>query len=465
MHLLYTLALLLAILVASPWWITAMLVSGKYRQGLNERLGLVPDRILHPPFEATVWIHAVSVGELVASSPLIHQLRSHLAKAHPGVRVVVSTTTRTGQQLAREKFGAENVFYFPLDFPWAIERYRKALRPRLLVLLETEFWPNCLHAAERHNIPLAVVNARISDRSYPRYLRLRLLWARFLRPLSIALAQSEVDAERLQRIGVAAGKIRVLGNLKFDSDPAHSPEAAVVETLRQHLPPGAPVWVCGSTAPGEEASILEAHAFALRTLPGLVTILAPRQPERFDAVAALLPEQSLRRSVWFKNPRPIAPGSLFLLDSIGELAPVYSLGTVAFVGGSLFAPGGGHNPIEAASRAVPIITGPFTQNFRGICKALHHAGAMVTSTPASLARDVTYLLQHPRQSADRGQRALQIVQDNRGATERTLQHLLQLLEPGTCEPPSQATEAEIAWANSGRSPLAPASVSPAQPPT
>jgi 3-deoxy-D-manno-octulosonic-acid transferase len=432
-----------------------MLLSGKYREGLSERIGRVPARLRHPPgIKSTIWLHAVSVGELLAAAPLISELGQHLGAKHPDVRVVISTTTRTGQKLAREKFGAENVFYFPFDFPWAVNRYVRALKPRLLVLLETEFWPNFLHAAQTNQIPLAVVNARVSDRSFPRYRRLRHFWARALSSVSLALAQSEVDSERLQRIGLPAGKVRIVGNLKYDAEADAVQTSQVAEALRRSLPTGSPVWVCGSTAAGEEAAILAAHADALATAPGLITVLAPRRPERFAEVAAILPANSVRRSEWMANPTPIRPGSIFLLDSVGELASVYALATIAYVGGSLFPPGGGHNPIEPARFSVPVMSGPFTQNFRGIATALLDRGAMLTSTPDSLAKDLIYLLAHPQRSAERGQRGRQVVEESRGATGRTLQYLLQLVDPETYEPPSYATEAERAWQASGRTSLA-----------
>lgn len=433
MYTLYTLALLVAVLVSSPWWLAAMLVSGKYREGFSERLGRVPQRIRQrvAPHSttSTIWIHAVSVGELLAAVPLIQLLQQDLAVTRPDCKVVISTTTRTGQTLAREKFGADSVFYFPFDFRWCIEPWLKVLRPDLVVLLETEFWPNFLHRVQRAGIPLAVVNARISDRSFPRYRALSFLWRILLRPVTVALAQSELDAERLLQIGINAGRIHMTGNLKYDTQLIEEPQSDVVTFLRQNLPDGPPVWVCGSTAEGEEAALLEAHRETQRYEPGLILILAPRHPERFAAVAAMLPPTAVRRSEWMLNPTPIEPGSIFLLDSIGELASVYALGYLAFVGGSLFPPGGGQNPLEPASFAVPILAGPYMQNFRGVTQALLDAGALLTVTPQSLAKDVTYLLEHPGQAFERGERASAQVEANRGATERTLHQLIRLL-PG-----------------------------------
>jgi 3-deoxy-D-manno-octulosonic-acid transferase len=415
---LYSVALALALILGLPYWLAVMLFSGKYREGLSERLGFVPRR-LRPSSsgEKAVWLHAVSVGELLAAEPLIAALRAR------SLRVFVSTTTRTAQQIARQRFGADSVFYFPLDFTFLHRRYLRRLEPSLLVLMESEFWPNFLRAAP--GIPLGVVNARISDRSFPRYRKLRFFWKEVLAPVTRFLAQSPTDAQRLIAIGAPAARIEVIGNLKYDLAPVG--ELHLLATLRDHLPSGARVFVCGSTMEGEEAALLSAHHAALLSVPNLVTIMAPRHPERFDVVARMLPANSIRRSSWGLAPTPIPPGSIFLLDSIGELAAIYSLATVAFVGGSLLPPGGGHNPLEPARFGVPTLAGPHTQNFRDITSALELASALTVVTPASLSAELSSLLTQPELTAERGRRALAVVQTNQGATQRTLDALLQSL--------------------------------------
>ncbi|HZZ38587.1 MAG TPA: glycosyltransferase N-terminal domain-containing protein, partial [Acidobacteriaceae bacterium] len=217
MLILYSLALLLVLVVSSPWWLLRMATSGKYREGLAERLGRVPERVRRSlGGEQRIWIHAVSVGEVLAASRLIEELERRLAEIGPGPswRVMISTTTRTGQALARERFGPERVFYFPLDFGFAVRSWLGAVRPRMLLLAETEFWPRMLAECRRAGIPVVVVNARISDRSWPRYRRLAWLWRRILRGVAVALAQSELDAERLRALGVK--NVQVGGNLKFE---------------------------------------------------------------------------------------------------------------------------------------------------------------------------------------------------------------------------------------------------------
>ncbi|HTW46983.1 MAG TPA: 3-deoxy-D-manno-octulosonic acid transferase [Acidobacteriaceae bacterium] len=416
MLILYSLALFLLLVVGSPWWLWRMAVSGKYRRGLSERLGFIPDRIRSSfAGQPVVWIHAVSVGEVLAAGRLIGELALRL----PDHRVLVSTTTLTGQTLARERFGADRVFYFPLDFAFAVRSWLGVLRPCMLVLLETEFWPRMLTECRRAGIPVAVVNARISDRSWPRYRRLAFLWKRLLGGVSVALAQTELDAERLRALGPA--DVRVTGNLKFDVCAAKT--AAVTAALREHLPPGAPVLVCGSTLTGEEDLLLDSLP------PGIVTVLAPRHPERFSDVAQTLDRRgvpSLRRSAWMQAPAAIPAGTVFLLDSIGELASVYALATAAFIGGSLV-PMGGHNPLEPSQFGVPIVMGPSFENFRGIVDLLRRHNAIRIAAPAELKAALADMLSASPEAHAMGARAREVFAAEAGATERTVQALLALL--------------------------------------
>jgi 3-deoxy-D-manno-octulosonic-acid transferase len=415
MSVLYSLALTLVLVAGSPYWIFRMAASGRYREGLSERLGFVPRRLKKREEQPVIWVHAVSVGEVLAASSLIAQLSVRA----DGYRVVVSTTTRTGQKIARDRFGADNVFYFPLDFAFAVRAYLRALRPRLLVLLETEFWPRMLAECHRAEVPVAVVNARISDRSWPRYFRLRRLWRRLLSPTALVLAQSEEDAERLMAIG--AGNVEVAGNLKFDIRVARP--APVTEALRQFLSPDQKVIVCGSTLEGEEEMLLDAVP------ESCITILAPRHPERFAAVIQLLKRKHarwLRRSEWLRAPERLRPGTILLLDSIGELASVYSVASLAFIGGSLV-PSGGHNPLEPAQFAVPILMGPSYENFRSMVEVLKSVQAIQIVTPETLRPAIANLLDHPDEAVAMGERARAIFDSEAGGTDRTLTKLLNLV--------------------------------------
>jgi 3-deoxy-D-manno-octulosonic-acid transferase len=424
----YSLAWAAALAVGAPWWLWKMATTGKYRAGLAERLGRVPRRLFSGgDSRRVIWLHAVSVGEVIAISGLVRELQAEAA----GCRVVVSTTTRTGQQVARERFGSENVFYYPLDFALAVRAYLRRLRPQVLVLAETEFWPRMLRECRKAGVPVAVVNARISDRSYPRYLRLRRLWRRILRGVAMALAQSDQDAARLIAIGVPADRVRLGGNLKYDVRAnAASPFAA---SLGSALPGSAKMLVCGSTLDGEEELLIRAWPSWVAVEPELRMVIAPRHPERFAAVAALIERSGIRwsrRSVWqARGEVAVEPGSILLLDSIGELAAVYSLASVAFVGGSLVA-AGGHNPLEPAQFGVPILMGPHYENFREMVEKLRARDAIRIVDAAELGPSLLQLLHDEAEARAMGARAQAVFLAEAGATSRAVEAIVALLERG-----------------------------------
>ncbi|MFZ1085241.1 MAG: 3-deoxy-D-manno-octulosonic acid transferase [Terracidiphilus sp.] len=420
----YNWSLIAALLVGAPWWLWCMATKRKYREGLGERLGRIrPELRQERPL---IWVHAVSVGEVLAVSRLVKTLDAAL----PDYLIVVSTTTRTGQALARERFGAKRVFYCPLDLPWAVQTVLNALQPRLLVLAETEFWPNLLSNCYRRGIPVAVVNARISDRSWPRYRILRRLWRPFLSRLSRVLTQSQTDADRLMAIGCLPERVSVAGNLKFDVRAAEEAEA----TLQlKELAHGLRFVVAGSTLEGEEAALLEAWLQMLEADPQLVMVVAPRHPERFNAVAALLESSGVswvRRSGWMDQTvetlKPLHGGQFVLLDTIGELASVYSLASVAFVGGSLV-PAGGHNPLEPAQFGVPIVMGPHYFNFRAITEDLIAHDAICITENKNLAKVLVDLRCDRSEAQAMGERARQVFDSQAGATGRCVEALKELL--------------------------------------
>ncbi len=420
---LYTSALFVVLVLGLPYWLLAMATHGKYREGLSERLGWVPDRLREGDARKTIWVHAVSVGEVLAASRLVNELSA----CAPQYRVLLSTTTRTGQRLARERTGATHTFYFPLDFPWIVRRYLRVLDPVLLVLVETELWPNLLTACRQNAIPVAVVNGRISDRSLRRYMQLRRMWKGILSGVSIVLAQSQEDVKRLKAIGAPPGRVSFAGNLKFDVRSAEP--APITTTLREKLPTGTRVLVCGSTLEGEEEILLDAFHQLLKTIPDCVMILAPRHPERFGRVVQLMKnrkETFVRRSNWMKRPVKIKPGTVILLDSIGELASVYALASVAFVGGSLV-PAGGHNPLEPAQFAVPVVMGNHYANFRAIIDTLLQAEALKLATTETLVPMLENLLTDHEAANALGVRALEVFHHESGATGRAVTALLGLL--------------------------------------
>ena len=423
MYSFYSLLLFLVLILSAPWWLLQMLRHGKYRTGWRERLGKLPDRLFHQVSPDTIWIHAVSVGEVLASSRVAEEMKAQL----PGWRIVVSTTTDTGQKLARERFGVDNVFYFPLDVPYAVRAYLQALRPKLLVLAESEFWPNLLRWAKSSGVAVAVVNARVSDRSLPGYLRFHGLLVRVLMNVDLFLAQSDEDARRLVQIGAPADRVQVSGNLKFEvkapTEPAIvSSFAAALE--REEI---GPVIIAGSTLEGEETMLLEMLQPVLSRYPAALLVLAPRHPERFGVVASLVASSGLRsqgRSQW-DGEKPIA-GGVFLLDTIGELASLYQFADIAFIGGSLV-PRGGHNVLEAAQFGTAILVGPHTENFRDIVEVFRKASALQVVTPQSLIPAVLQLLEIDVEREALGRRAVEVLRSQQGATERTVSALLRLL--------------------------------------
>jgi len=426
MYLVYSALLAVVLVLGLPYWLLRTMRHSKRHIGLAERLGKVPERLARHQSRPAIWVHAVSVGELIAVSDLI----TELTRRFPGHRVVVSTTTAAGQTLARTRFGRNSVFYFPLDFRFAIRPYLRTLRPQLIVIAETEFWPNFLRLAHQGGARIAIVNARISDRSYPGYRRFRRFWMRVLRPIDIFLTQTEEDRRRLGDMGASVERIQVSGNLKFDvSLPSPT---AIVSSLRsafQQAQAG-PVLVCGSTVDGEEPLLLRAFENVLASHPRAVMILAPRRLERFDEVAQLLQQLGIRfwrRSLWSGDP---ISGGVLLIDSIGELASLYALGDVAFVGGSLV-PRGGHNIIEPARHGVPIVVGNHTENFRDIVGLFQSRDAVRVVGPAELPLVFLELFSNEAERTALGRRAADTLRSQTGATQKTMEALEKLLKPSS----------------------------------
>jgi 3-deoxy-D-manno-octulosonic-acid transferase len=434
-YFLYSLVLGAGLLLSLPFWIYQILRHGKYRTGFSARMGSVPLRLAAAKTSSSkpvIWVHAVSVGEVLAVSGLVEEMRRSL----PRHRVLISTTTDTGQELARKRFGEENVFYFPLDFAFAIRPYLQTLQPELVVLAETEFWPNFLHQAHASGARIAVVNARISDRSLPRYRRFRWALLKMLAHVDLFLAQTPEDSQRLRGIGAEAGRVHVTGNLKFDVNLPSPPP--IVESLRRSLAAegAGPALVCGSTVEDEEPVLLKAFENVRVSHPRAVMMLAPRRPERFDEVAILVQQlgiPSSRRSRWAGEP---LAGGVLLVDSIGELAALYALADVAFVGGSLV-PRGGHNIIEPAQHGVAIVVGNHTENFRDIVALFQSRDAVRIVGVSELPLTFMQLLADDAERRALGRRAEETMRSQMGATARTLKALKTLFaEGGDHEPVS-----------------------------
>jgi 3-deoxy-D-manno-octulosonic-acid transferase len=301
------------------------------------------------------------------------------------------------------------------------------LHPSLLILMESELWPNLMNVCSERGVRVAVVNARVSDRSLPRYLRLRRLWRPLLERVSVYLAQSEENARRLVQIGAPEKRVRVAGNLKYDVRA--SEESAMTKLLRERLPSGTKVLVAGSTLDGEETMLLGAWPRVLESVPGAVMLLAPRRPERFGTVAGLVSENGFtmkRASELREQGGEIASGSVVLLDTIGDLASAYSLGAAAFVGGSLVA-AGGHNPLEPARFGVPVVMGESSENFREIVEAMRAAKGISIVRPEGLADGLVELMREGTEAQKLGERGREVFDAQAGATARTVETLLELV--------------------------------------
>ncbi len=414
---LYSLLLFLVLLVGAPFWLVRMATSGRYRSGLSQRLGRVPAGLAETiAGRPVIWLHAVSVGEVLTAAELI----AGLERAYPEYAVAISTTTEAGQRLARQRFPGHAVFYMPLDFAVLVRRILRVLRPRLVLLLESELWPNLIRESDRNGAAIVVVNARISDRSFPRYLRLRRLWRPILRPVSLFLAQGEETAARLRAIGIPEAKIQVTGNLKYDVRSA--PQGEVFSALRDALPAGSPLLVAGSTLEDEEAQLLDAWPKVLRALPMASLLLAPRHTPRFDAVVALAESRgfTVHRASRLSPAVVIARGEVIVLDTIGDLAGVYALGRAALVGGSLV-PAGGHNPLEPARFGVPVILGSSFENFREIVTMMQASAAIRVLQPGErLAEILVEALSGGPEMRALGERGRAMFLSQAGATERAV---------------------------------------------
>jgi 3-deoxy-D-manno-octulosonic-acid transferase len=431
MMVVYSSLLLAVLVVGAPYWLVRMATSGRYRAGLRGRLGFVPVELRAAVGgQRVIWVHAVSVGEVMAATQLIRELKAAL----PGWVVAVSTTTETGQRLAKDRLAGSPVFYLPLDFKFAVRRYLRVLQPKMLVLMESELWPRLIEECAKGSVPVAVVNARVSDRSFPRYMRLRRLWRPFFEMISLFLAQSKETAERLVKIGAPMERVKVTGNLKYDVRVGT--ESALTKMLREKLPVGARVVVCGSTLEGEEKILLEAWPALLAKEPNAVLVLAPRHPDRFSAVAGMVSANNFRlvRASEFREENvgklttlAVDAGSIFLLDTIGDLASMYGLGSVAFVGGSLVS-AGGHNPLEPAQFGVPVVMGPSFQNFRNIVQTMLDANALRIVSAMDVGAELTMLLQSAEDATALGERGRAVFEAQAGATARTVQLLMSLLE-------------------------------------
>lgn len=434
MYALYTGLIVLFALAASPWLVYQAVRYRKYVGSMSQRLGYLPVSF-NIDAEPSIWIHAVSVGELLTARPLIAALR----EKHPALRIFLSTTTMSAQQLARRNpLDVDGVFYFPFDLGFVVRRTLDLVKPKLFLMMETEIWPNLLRECRRRGVKTAIVNGRLSSRSFPRYRLARGFFRHVLADIDRFCVQSEESAQRFVAIGAPADRVTVTGSLKFDSlEPASAGQARSRERVLRYFrfPPSRPVWIAGSTMRGEEAIVLRVFRRLKTVQPSAVLVLAPRHPERFDDVVALALQEGFRTIRRSELPIDAEPrADVVVLDTIGELAAVYQVGTVVFVGGSLVATGG-HNILEPAVFGRPVVFGPHMQNFAEIATTFvaNDAGVQVASDGA-FEDEVLSLVADPVRRARLGAAARALVEANRGAKTRTLETLDLLLPPPSARP-------------------------------
>jgi 3-deoxy-D-manno-octulosonic-acid transferase len=424
----YTILLYLALPLLVPWHLYRALSRGR-KAALAERFGFpLPERLAAVSGQGAIWVHAVSVGETIAAVPLLKALKERW----PDRRILVTNGTETGRGVAEGLAGVDAVCYFPFDYPFAVARLLDMVRPTLVVIVETEIWPNFLRTARGRGIPVLLANGRISDRSFGRYLRLNWFFRPVLDHFAAFCMQSAVDAERIVAMGAEPGKVHVTSNLKYDV-PARTVTAGERRELREQyrIPAELLVMTAGSTHQGEEEAVLAAYRCQLQAHGSLFLVLVPRHPERCGAVAEFLKREGVvftRRSQLADVPGRFNPGEVLLVDTIGELMKFYALAELVFVGGSLV-PTGGHNILEPASLGIPVLFGPHMGNFREIAAFVTEGGGgMQVSDAAGLTVALGELLGDDGRRRAMGRNGARLLDANAGATGRHLRVIGSFLE-------------------------------------
>ncbi|MFO7577915.1 MAG: 3-deoxy-D-manno-octulosonic acid transferase [Pelovirga sp.] len=429
MYLLYNLLLLLSGLFLVPFYQFHGWRHGKSHRGIRERLGAYTVEQKQRLQEAQViWIHAVSVGETRAAIPLISALR----RSYPDHLILVTSVTETGHAIAMENSQVDLCLFFPFDFSWTVRKVLRLINPAIVIIVETEIWPNFCRQAKGLNIPLVLINGRISDRSYPRYRLVRVFLAPLLESFCAFCMQSQTDVERIIALGAPPQRVENSGNLKFDRQLQI---ATTEEVLRKksvyRLPQDAAIMVAGSTRSGEERLLVEAYRkIADRIDRPLLLVLIPRHPERCREVQGLLKDMGASyrlRSLLTPNDQLLAAGEILIGDTLGEVMTLYSVADLVFVGGSLV-PIGGHNLLEAALVGKPVLFGPYMENFKEISAKLVRAGAgLQVQDGSDLERQSIILLNDPARCRAMGEAGQVLIKENAGAVERTMAEIDQCL--------------------------------------
>ncbi|MBS8241242.1 3-deoxy-D-manno-octulosonic acid transferase [Marinobacter lipolyticus] len=419
LHFLYSLFFRIALpfVLLRLWWIGRRNPDAWHRW--QERLGYV-----ERSDEPVIWVHAVSVGETIAAAPLVKAL----LRRRPDIPILMTAMTATGSARARAMFGdSVRYAYSPYDTPGAVRRFAERVRPRALVIMETELWPNMIANTYRGGVPIFLINARLSERSARGYERVASLVKPLLRSLCWIAAQADEDAGRFLRIGAQPESVSVTGSIKFDVDITEALKAESAN-LRAQLGAARPVWIAASTHDGEDQQILAAHKTILASFPEALLVIVPRHPERFDDVAALTEARGLRLARRSVARGPLASEiQVYLGDTMGELLMLYGASDVAFVGGSLIERGG-HNPLEPAAWGIPVFSGTHVFNFETIYqRLLDDQGVQLVENADELARAICSLIDDPEALKAYGERALAVVNKNRGALDKVVEGITERL--------------------------------------
>ena len=427
-RLLYNLVLHLGIVLLGPFLVVGLIFSQKRRASILKRLGIILPHVgKQAQADGHIWIHALSVGEFRSAEPLINRM----AEKYGGSKLVLTTSTVTGQKLAQNRYGAKvnAIGYFPYDIPWAIDRILQRIYPQLVVLVESDLWPNFMAAVNSRKIPIVWANARISDKSFKGYRRFGIILTPMFNQFDAVGAQTAGDAEKLDRLGVIAEKVSVTGNIKFDQ-PAPETGAEWIRRERQKLgwPDTVQVVVAGSTHAGEEVQIIEGFEKILRKRNSLGLMVVPRDPNRAQDVVRIGIETGCKSVLYSDLNGNGAPPDIVVVDRMGLLRDLYALADIAFVGGSLV-PLGGHNPIEPAALGKPLLWGPHMYNFTEMAGAfISQNAAHVINGPEEFEQRVLYWLSEPEASKTAGEAALELVRQNRGSAEKIMEIIAELYD-------------------------------------
>ena len=429
MNIVYNIGLFLAILLAGPYYLLVMLTKGKYRKSVGAKFGIGFDRSGDlPAGRPRIWIHAVSVGEVTAAAPIVTVLR----ELSPDAFIAVSTSTETGQQMAKGIIAeASSIFYYPLDFPFVVRKMIRRVRPDVFVMTETELWPNFIRICREEGVKVVMVNGRISPRSFGRYHASRLFWRDTLRHINAMAMISDVDAERIVHIGMDPARVRVLGNAKYDGLAARVSDALAREIAEKiGMQAGEQVFVAGSTHEGEEDVVLDVYGRLLSIYPDMKLIIVPRHVDRGRTVLDLVKAKGYADSIAISEihaGRMRTNERVIVVDVIGELFKIYSLATVVFCGGSLV-PKGGQNILEAAAWGKIVFYGPSMEDFQNERKLLEDIGAGIPiNNGQELLDGIVTALGDPLARASKETAAREVIAANRGSARQYAAVILDVL--------------------------------------